>query len=183
MFIQELRGPNFIHFWPPSPIEWTTTYPLFMWPSVEFLLTTYLSVVVYIVIQWPLSSKVLRKYQRYLTRSVGHSRVHFINDWHLFFEIYHAKVIQLLIVNKILLQIPSAKMNKIEKSTDINIKYFLPEFWFALTVMLVWSTRIKSHQNILIFDILSFGDWNFMIHFTNSLIPWIADVIFLRSLL
>ena len=80
-----------------------TTYPLFMWPSVEFLLTTYLSVVVYIVIQWPLSSKVLRKYQRYLTRSVGHSRVHFINDWHLFFEIYHAKVIQLLIVNKILL--------------------------------------------------------------------------------
>ena len=45
--IQQLRGPNFTQFWPPTLLEWTignnfhNTYSLLTWPSVDFLLTTY----------------------------------------------------------------------------------------------------------------------------------------------
>ena len=31
---------------------WTTIYSLFTWPSVDFLLTTYLPLIVYVVIEW-----------------------------------------------------------------------------------------------------------------------------------
>ena len=44
-----------------TPLEWTivnilhTTYPFFTWPSVDFLLTTYLPLLVHIIIEWPMS--------------------------------------------------------------------------------------------------------------------------------
>ena len=58
-------------FWPPTSLEWTivdilcttylvptklTTYPLFTWPSMDFLLTTCLPVLVHVVIKWPLTT-------------------------------------------------------------------------------------------------------------------------------
>ena len=57
--IQQLRGSNFTPFWPSTHLEWTMTdilldtYPLFMWLSMNFLLTTYLPFLVYWVIEWP----------------------------------------------------------------------------------------------------------------------------------
>ena len=69
--IQQLRGPNFIQFWPPIPLEWTivdilhTIYPLFTWQNVDFLLTTYLPLLVHIVIEWPSSLSF-----RYLTNAL-----------------------------------------------------------------------------------------------------------------
>ena len=33
-------------------LEWTTIYSLSTWPSVDFLLTTYLPLIVYVVIEW-----------------------------------------------------------------------------------------------------------------------------------
>ena len=59
--IQQLRGPNFTQFWPPTRPECPivdilhTTFPLFTRPSVNFLLTTYLPLFVNVVIKWPLS--------------------------------------------------------------------------------------------------------------------------------
>ena len=46
--IQQLRGPNFTQFWPPTPLEWTiddilhNTYPLSTWLSINFLCTDHL---------------------------------------------------------------------------------------------------------------------------------------------
>ena len=63
--IQQLLGPNVTQFWPPTRLEWTivdilhTTYPLF--PSVTFLLATYPTLHVYVVIEWPLGLR-----QRYI---------------------------------------------------------------------------------------------------------------------
>jgi hypothetical protein len=42
-------------FWPPTPLEWTIvdilhkTYPLFTWPGMDFLLNTYLPLLVHVV--------------------------------------------------------------------------------------------------------------------------------------
>ena len=47
---------------PTYPLAWTimdillTTYPLFTWPSMDFLLTTCLPVLVHVVIKWPLTT-------------------------------------------------------------------------------------------------------------------------------
>ena len=55
MVIQKLRGPNFTQLWPPTPIDWTIvdilhpTYPLFSWPSME-----YLPLFVHVAIERPL---------------------------------------------------------------------------------------------------------------------------------
>ena len=57
--IQYLRGPNFTQFWPPTPSSGQlmyilhTTYPLCTWPSMDFLLTTYLPLLVHVVIECP----------------------------------------------------------------------------------------------------------------------------------
>ena len=77
--IHKLRGPNLTQFWPPNPLEWTIgaiyllpTYPLFTWPSVFSLLTTYLLFLVHVVTEWP--SIVVQKggrSQTTLTRKGG----------------------------------------------------------------------------------------------------------------
>ena len=62
--IQKLCWPNFTQFLPPPPLplEWTimdilyTPYILFMRrPSMDFILTPYLSLLVHVIIEWPLS--------------------------------------------------------------------------------------------------------------------------------
>ena len=59
--IQQLRGPNFTQFWPPSPLSprvdcghFTWYLPYLTWPSVEFLLTPSPPLLVHVVIEWPL---------------------------------------------------------------------------------------------------------------------------------
>ena len=75
--IQQIRGPNFTQFWPPTPLEWTfvdilqTTCTLFLWPSTDFLLITYPPYLVQVVIEWPLSREsllVLIKWVYFLVR-------------------------------------------------------------------------------------------------------------------
>ena len=66
--IQQLRGPNFTRIRtrpPPLPLEWTivdilhTNYSLFTWTNVDFLLTTtYLPLIVRLVIEWPHSKSL-----------------------------------------------------------------------------------------------------------------------------
>ena len=49
---------KFYHLPPSSGQLWTfytlNTYPLFSWPSVDFLMSTYLPLLVHIVFEWPL---------------------------------------------------------------------------------------------------------------------------------
>ena len=68
--IQQLRGPNFTQFWPPTPPRVDilhNTYSLFRWPSMEFLLTTHPPLLVIVVIEWPLIN--LRKWKENLVKT------------------------------------------------------------------------------------------------------------------
>ena len=59
--IQQLRRRNLTQFWSPTHLEWAIayilciTYPLLRWTSQDFLLITYLPLLVHIVIEWPLN--------------------------------------------------------------------------------------------------------------------------------
>jgi hypothetical protein len=79
--IQQIFGPNFTLFWPPSlsktivSILHTTykcaTYPLFTWPSIYFLVTTYLPFLIHVVIEWPM---VVKGFSLKTLLLISHSR-------------------------------------------------------------------------------------------------------------
>ena len=53
-------------FWPNTYLQWTITdklhiiYPLFKWPSDDFLLIINLPLLVHVVIEWPWTERILR---------------------------------------------------------------------------------------------------------------------------
>ena len=67
-------------FWPPTPLEWTIvdilhkTYPLFTWPGMDFLLNTYLPLLVHVGFEWPLEKKNGWRFSKEIPQTHSHFR-------------------------------------------------------------------------------------------------------------
>ena len=80
---QQLRGPNFTHFWPHTPLPpsdaqlWTFYINLsfiyvWPWPCMDFLLNTYLPYLAYVGFEWPLEKKNGWRF----SKEIPHTHIH-----------------------------------------------------------------------------------------------------------